>query len=118
LRAINHVFPELLEGTTPLDIDVTTNYQNFQKVFGYLCVVMKHPIVIVALQNFQRGPSFSARVSPCSYAWRPLIKYFDHRDVGRTIGLLEKLLHAQGETDREYIRFLRRIMNSYQDTDL
>jgi hypothetical protein len=76
LRAVNHAFPELLEGAPPLDAAVKTTYRNLQhKMFGYLCVVMKHPTSAMAMSNFQRDPSFSTRVSPCSDALRALIDF-------------------------------------------
>jgi hypothetical protein len=75
---------------------------------------MKHPTVAAVLTSFQRNPSFSARVSPCSDAWRTLIDHFDQRSVGRTIGLLAKLLDAQGETE-SIDAFLQRMLHDYQD---
>jgi hypothetical protein len=55
-------------------------------------------------------------VSPSSDTLRTLIIHFDHRGVGRTIGLLAKLLDAQGE--RESIdAFLQRMLNNYQDVN-
>jgi hypothetical protein len=98
LRAINFALPDLLEGAPPPDAHVNTAYQGFQKKNRYLCVVMKHPIAAIALQNFQRDPSFKARVSPCSHAWRTLINHFDQRGVGTIVGLLAKLLDTQSET--------------------
>jgi hypothetical protein len=90
----------LLGGAAPLDAAIDTACQNFQKkMVEYFCVVMKHPNVAITMQKFQRDPSFSARVSPCSDAWRTLINHFDLRVVGITIGLLAKLVDAQGETE-------------------
>jgi hypothetical protein len=83
-------------------------------MFGYLCVVMKHSIVVIAMQNFQRDPFFSARVSPCSDAWRTLIHYFDPRGVGRAVGLLTKLIDAQGET-KSIDAFLQLMLDIFQD---
>jgi hypothetical protein len=74
---------------------------------------MKYPIAAITLQNFQRDPSFKARVSPGSGAWRTLINHFDQRGVGRTVGLLTKLMDAQGEIE-SIDAFLQRI-HSYQD---
>ena len=115
LRAVNPAFPELLEGAPPPDAAANTAYRNFQhKMFGYLCVVMKHPTAAMALSNFQRDPSFSTRVSPGSDAWRALIDLFDQRGIGRTVSLLTKLMEPQG--DRENIdAYLQRMLHCYQD---
>jgi hypothetical protein len=115
LRAINHVFPEPLEGAAPPDAAVNTAYHNFQKkLFGYLCVMIKHPTAVVVLTNFQRDPSFSARVSPGSDAWRVLIDHFDQRGIGRTVGLLAKFLDAQGETE-SVDAFIQRMLHTFQE---
>jgi hypothetical protein len=87
MRASNNVFPNMLEGAAPLDAIVKTSFRTFQKkLFGCLCVVMKHPTLAIVMTAFQRDPSFSARVSRGSYAWRTLIDHFDKRGVGRTVG--------------------------------
>jgi hypothetical protein len=77
---------------------------------------MKHPAAAMALSNFQRDPSFSTRVSPCSDAWRALIDLFDQMGIGRTVSLLTKLMEPQG--DRESIdAYLQRMLHCYQDTN-
>jgi hypothetical protein len=43
-----------------------------------------------------------------------LINHFDRRGVGRTVGLLAKLLDAQGETE-SIDSFLQSTLHSYQD---
>jgi hypothetical protein len=75
---------------------------------------MKHPIAAIALQNFQRDPSFKARVSPGANAWRTLINHFDKRCVGRIVGLLAKLVDAQGETE-SIDAFMQRMLHNYQN---
>jgi hypothetical protein len=97
LRATNHAFLDLLEGAPPHDAAAYPAYRNFQKkMFGYLCVVMKHLKVALALISFQ--PSFSGRVSPSLDAWRAFIDLFDQRGVGlHNNWLTYKLLDPQGE---------------------
>jgi hypothetical protein len=114
LRAVNFVFPHVLEGGAPSNAHVITAYITFQKLFGYLCVVMKHTTAAIVIINVQRGPSFSSRVSPDSDVWSTLIEHFDRRGVGRIIGFLAKLLDAQGETVSIYT-CLQRMLNNYQD---
>jgi hypothetical protein len=114
MRAVNLVFPHVLEGGAPSDAYVNTTYITFQKMSGYLCVVMKHPSAAIVMTNFQRGPSFSTRVSLDSDVWSTLIEHFDRRGVGRIIGLLAKLLDAQGESVSIYT-CLQRMLNNYQD---
>jgi hypothetical protein len=75
---------------------------------------MKHPTAVIVLTNFQRDPSFSARVSPCSDAHGKLIDHFDQRGVCRTFGPLAKLLDAQGETE-SIDAYLQRMLHMYQD---
>jgi hypothetical protein len=53
-------------------------------------------------------------VSPGNDALRTLIDHFDQRGVGRIVGLLAKLLDAQGETE-SIDAFLQRMLHSYQD---
>jgi hypothetical protein len=53
-------------------------------------------------------------VSLGSDAWRTFITHFDHRGVGRTVGLLAKLMDAQGETESIYA-FPQRMLSNYQD---
>jgi hypothetical protein len=67
-----------------------------------------------SLDNFQRDPSFSARLSQGSDAWRTLIDHFDKCGAGRTIGSLAKLLDAQGETE-SVDTFLQRMLNNCPD---
>jgi hypothetical protein len=74
---------------------------------------MKHPTAAIALQNFQRDPSFSPRVSQGPDARRTL-NHFDQRGVGRIIGLLAIFLDAQGEIE-SIDAFLQRMLNNYQD---
>lgn len=76
--------------------------------------MMKHPTAVIVLTNFQRDPSFSARVSPGSDAWRVLIDHFDQRGIGRTVGLLAKLLDAQGETE-SVDAFIQRMLHTFQE---
>jgi hypothetical protein len=75
---------------------------------------MKHPIHVIVLTNFQHDPSFSARVSQGSDAWRVLIDHFDQRGIGKTIGLLAKILDAQSETE-SVDAFTQRMLNTFQE---
>jgi hypothetical protein len=76
-------------------------------------MVMKHPTVAIALTHFQRGPSFSTRVTPGTDARRALIYLFEQRGICRIVGLLAKLLDAQGKT-KSIDAFLQRMMHNYQ----
>jgi hypothetical protein len=53
-------------------------------------------------------------VSPGLDAWRTVINHFDQRGVGRTVGLLAKLLDAQGKT-KSIDAFLQRMLHNYHD---
>jgi hypothetical protein len=64
--------------------------------------------------KIQRDPYLSSRVLLGFDALRTLIIHFDQRGVGRTVGLLAKLLDAQGGTKSTY-SFLQRMLESYQD---
>jgi hypothetical protein len=118
MRAVNHAFPELLEGAPPLDAIVNTSYRSFHhKMFSYLCVVMKHLIAAMALSHFQRDPSFSTRVSLGSHAWRALIDLLDQRGIGRTLSLLTKLMEPQGNKDN-IGAYLQRLLHCNQDINM
>jgi hypothetical protein len=115
MRAINHVFLDVLEGAAPPNALLTQLIATFRKIMlGYLRIVIKHTTTAIAMTNFQRDPSFSARVSLGSYAWRVLIDLFDYRGVVKTLGLLAKFLDSQSETE-SIDAFLQRIQHTYQD---
>jgi hypothetical protein len=67
------------------------------------------------MTNFQRDPSFSVRrMSTCSNAWLALIDHFNHRGVGRIVGLPAQLLDSEGEIE-SIDAFLQLILHNYQD---
>jgi hypothetical protein len=74
--------------------------------------MMKHLTAAIVFTNFPRDPSYSARVSSRSHAWRTLIDHFDQRSGGRTFGFLRQLLNAQGETE-SVDAFLQRMLHNY-----
>jgi hypothetical protein len=96
MRGINPAFPEPLEGVAPHDVVANTTYLYFQKrVFGYLCVVMKHPIAAIALQDFQRDPSFSTE---CRQAQTPKAHSLP---ISTNAVLVELLAYSQNFLTRE-----------------
>jgi hypothetical protein len=102
LRALDPIYPRLLEGPHALDAHIYSHYKSFQQgLWALLNMAMEDPpSAAIALTNFEQDPSFVTRISPDCKAWRVVISLLDHRGISMTVRLFMRLLQPQPVNER------------------
>jgi hypothetical protein len=95
LRALNPIFPRLLDGPPPPDAAKNVQYHMFEDCLsGVSGMVMgEHSAASLHIADFEEYPVFCTSISKgYSYAWRARHAKLDHREISRTVRLLHKLM--------------------------